>query len=432
VVTASPVVVRTNQAITFDASGSYDYQTPAASLQVSWDLQGASTALPTYPTAAAPWTAWTTTKTVSNTFTTAGTYTVRVAVADADGDVGYGSVTVIVSAGTVCTVTTNADVDDGATNCTGPYGTDGQLSLAEAIRLAPNNATITFSGPMTVTGTSALLLDSKNVTLIAPAGTVLDRKTITLGGGPGNTTLRVVGLAFTNQTTPITVANKTSLTLEDCTLSNSAGITDNGTLSLLRTRMTGCTGSCVAVTDATGADTLRATYSSFEGGVVGVDFAQCATNKQALAAQSNVFAGLQTAIRMSATCTGWSSAVHNTFAGNGTGISYSAGTAHVLRNNVFTGHTVAAVALGTATFASRDRHLLYQNASDGGLAGDPATISGQSPLYQFPANGDYRVQLGSPAIDSAVNLNLWLLAQYPGAGPQFLGAGPDRGGRESW
>ena len=153
--TATPVVIRTNQSVSFDASGSSDYQTPAGSLQVSWDFQGTSTAAPAYPAPAAPWTAWTTTKTASNTYTVAGTYLARVAVRDADGDLGFASVTVVVldPSATLCTVTTSADVDDGATSCAGPYGTDGKLSLAEAIRVAPTNATITFSAPMTITGT---------------------------------------------------------------------------------------------------------------------------------------------------------------------------------------------------------------------------------------------------------------------------------------
>ena len=56
--TTSPVVIAVNGSVTFDASTSSDYQTPTASLQVSWDFEGQATALPT----ASPWTAWITTK----------------------------------------------------------------------------------------------------------------------------------------------------------------------------------------------------------------------------------------------------------------------------------------------------------------------------------------------------------------------------------
>jgi hypothetical protein len=383
---------------------------------------------------AAPWTAWSTTKTATNVYPAAGTYAARVAVRDGDGDVGVGSVTVLVlPAGTpTCVVTTSADVDDGATGCApGSHGPDGRLSLAEALRLAPNLTTITFAAPMTITGTGAFTIATDDITLVAPAGTAIDGKTISVTGNRA----RIVGLALRNQTAPVTVGNRRALTLEDCSLHDMPGITDYGTLTLTRVRMAGCVGQCVYVTDATNSDTLTIRHSSFLGaaGAVGIDIAQCKAGKLALESQSNVFAGLSTAIRLGALCTGHTYVRHNTFASNGTGISYTAATSgHLLRNNVFSGNGTAAVNCGGGTFGTRDRHLLFQNASLGCvLAGDPGTLTGD-PAYLFAPAGDYRVGLGTAAVDTAVDLGLFLLPQYPSAIPNFLGAGPDRGGVETW
>jgi hypothetical protein len=431
--TASPLVVRENDPVTFDASGSTDYQTPAAGLEVSWDFQGIATAAPGSPTAGAPWTAWTTTQTATNVYALAGTYEARVAVRDADGDVGLGSVTVIVlPAGSApCVVTTGADVDDGATACGSP-GPDGVLSLAEALRLAPNGTTITFASPVRISGTGAYTVARDDITLVAPAGTILDGKSLSITGNR----FRVLGLELANQTTAVAIGNKRVVTLEDCNLHDMPGITVGGTLTLTRVRMANCVGRCVTLTDASNSDTLTVRHSAFLGGpgAVGIDIAQCRANRVALVSQSNVFAGLATGVRFASACIGWGEFQNDSFASNGTGIAFSTGASanHVLRNTIFSGHTTAAASCGAATFASRDRHLLYQNASDGCLGGDAGTISGQDPLYVFASGGDYRVGLASPAVDGALDLGLFLLPQFPAAGPRFLGAGPDRGGRESW
>ena len=103
-----------------------------------------------------------------------------------------------------------------------------------------------------------------------------------------------------------------------------------------------------------------------------------------------------------------------------------------VQDGAITGQTTAAVALGLATFTARDYHLLFQNASDGGIAGDPSTLAGVDPLYLFDSAGDYRLSQASPGVNSALDTGLYLLPQYPATAPRFLGAGPDRGGRESF
>jgi PKD repeat protein len=454
--TATPLVIRAGQSVSFDASASSDYETPAGSLQVSWDFQGGSTATPTYPAPAAPWTAWTTTKTASNTYAAAGTYAVHLAVRDAAGDLGFATVTVVVltaGATNVCIVNTSADLDDGATSCTNSaqFGTDGKLSLVEALKIATDGWTIYFASPMTITGSGSYTI-ARKVRIVAQPGVVLDTKALSITGGDAGTPVSITGLEMTRLAMPVAVQNKKGLLLQDVYLHDGAGISDAGTLTLIRVRMARCTTRCVEVTDASGADTLKVRYSDFRGaaGTVGIQFTQCAAGKLALVAQSNAFSGFQTAIEQTNTCSGFTQILANTFEANGTAVSYYNGAlnsfTHVLQNNVFTNQSVAAVDCGgaTTTFTTRNYHQLFQNASAGCIGADPFTLSPQDPYYVLSAGRDYRLNhfipagkpgAGSinPAIDSAFDAGtLYFLPAYPASNPRFLGLGPDRGGRESY
>jgi hypothetical protein len=442
-------VVRVGQAVDLDAGASWDYQTSAADLEVSWDDAGAASQPPAYPAPAAPWTGWTTAKERTTSFAAAGTYPVRVAVRDAAGDVGYAVTTVVVldpMDPKYCLVDTDADLDDGASSCTGPSnrGADGRLSLAEALRLATGGEVVAFAFPMTITGTSPYTI-AKPVTVLGP-GVALDGISLIVKTGNAATPVRLVGLELRNLAAQITVQNKKALALVDVVIRDGAGLLDSGTVTLDRVRMERCAGACIRVTDDTGADTLTIRHSELasESGGVGVDLAQCDSNKLALAAQSSLFRGFATAIQLG--CAGRTTVVHGTFHGNGTAIGYYAGGAspsHVLRNSLFTGNSTAATC-GTSTFTARDRHLVWPPASAGCLAGDPETL-GADPLYLNPAAGDFRLSLlptPSPAIDAGVDLSLYLLAAFPppnplpaplpAAFPRFLGAAPDRGAFETW
>ena len=192
--------------------------------------------------------------------------------------------------------------------------------------------------------------------------------------------------------------------------------------------------TCVLVTDSANADTLAVRYSDFKGtgSGTGIDVQQCTNNKIALDAAGNVFTGFSQAVR--SYCFGYVSALNNTFEANGTGLAFllPGGSGHVVRNNIFTNHTASAASCAFTTFAARDYHVLFGNASNGCLGGDPNTLA-SDPQYVFAASRDYRLRLGSPAVDTALDLGLYLLPAFPAApGPRFLGAGPDRGGRESF
>ncbi|HET8539026.1 MAG TPA: hypothetical protein VFL83_04045, partial [Anaeromyxobacter sp.] len=428
--TASPVVIVSGQSVTFDASTSSDYVTPVASLQVSWDFQADASSFTTSnsprttpPTA--PWTAWTTTKTASHTYTSSGTYYPRLAVKDDDPagpDIGYGTATVIVLSGTssLCTVNTAADVDDGASSCStaGYRGTDGKLSLREAIRLVNAGGfgatpTIAFGGPMTISGTETLTI-SRSVNLVAQAGVILDTLTLSISGS----SVLLSGLELARQAGVVTVQSGADVTMRDVYQHDGAGIVVLGHLYLNRVRMSGCLtegtqtpGTCLRL-DGTSAQ-LAMWYSELRstGGNVGVALDVCDTNRPASGVYqfspwiaASLLSGFDTAVRSSCAL---AAVYSNTFVANGTAV-YGSGL--YLLSNVFAGQT--ATALGPPTCVSwlgwfPRQQLVWQNASNGCLAGDvsdpptqPTDTFTADPLFIFPAARDYRIQYGSPAKDS--------------------------------
>ncbi|MEW5737941.1 MAG: hypothetical protein AB1938_03390 [Myxococcota bacterium] len=431
--TVTPRVVTTGENVSFDASTSSDLQTATAALQVSWDFTGSAGGPP-------PWSAWTTTKTATNSFATAGLRTVRLAVRDADGDIGYatGWVQVLSGATNRCIVDTSSNTDDGASSCSS-RGPDNRLSLVEAVRLSNSMAgvqTITFDQARTITGSGFGTLNfTSTADVIAPSGVQL------VGWVPRVTqagaTVRMYGLELSGQNVDITVAAGATLELYDTYLHNLDGIVTDGTLLLDKVTMASCTNNaCVAVRAAT---TVR--YSHFRASGTGIDVDGCSAGANLLNVFASVFSGLSWGIN--GNCPSSLTLRHNTFDSNGVGIDFNSpgGTGHVLVNNLFTNHTTAALTdCPNATFTTRSHHVLFGNAaneaSSGGAAGacccnigsDPSVLT-SNPLYALPASNDYRLTFGSPSIDSALDLGLPLL---PGAPANFAGAGADRGGRESY
>jgi len=440
--TATPAAVLRDAPILLDASCSSDYQTPAADLLVSWDLSGTATAAPAWPTPAAPWTAWTTLKSATTSFGNWGTYPVRVAVRDADGDVAFGVVSVRVrgQANLICWVETDADTDDGPSSC-GDAANHGDrlLSLREAVRVAPAGNVIAFRDsalPMTIVKNPSLgALSITDQVEIRGPGVVLDGLSLDINAGTSNSPVVVVGLELAGQAAASVVREGHTATFEDVRIHDGPGIVSYGSVLLDRSRMTNCSGACVTMLDTSGGDTLTVRYSELTGSGTGIalDIADCAVTDTALVARSSLFRGFQEAIHVG--CAGATTVQHDTFEANGTGIVYaSGGTAHTLHASVFSNQATAAVSLGSASFGGgRDYHLLWQNASDGGLDGDANALAAD-PLYLFPAQGDFRPSLGSPAVDSAPDLGLSLIPAFPSSAPLCLGLPPlpDRGAYETW
>lgn len=414
VLQAVPAAIVAGGAVLLDASPSSDHQTAAADLEVSFDPTGTAAGGP-------PWSAWATGKTASATYSTPGTYRPRLAVRDADGDVAYASamVVVVAAASDLCTVSTTSQLDDGAASCAGPFGADGALSLPEAIRLAnaSGGKAITFAAAMSLSG---------------PATIALAQPTDLLGGGavelPASlqvtATVRVAGLDLVGSTTPSVVQSSGDLTLTGVTFRHAAGLVVQGSAELEQVAMLGCTTDCL--TDQSGSGlSLRFSELSGGSGVNGLVLESCGAGAPAVEVQTTTFARLRTGIR--ASCDRALTIKHVTFDANQRGVEYAGGAGHVLENSVFTGQAVQAVACGTAGFAQRRSHLLFQNASAGCIDGDPGTVSAD-PLYVYAPAGDYRLEASSPAIDSAVDLGLDVNGPAPG---NAFGAGPDRGARES-
>lgn len=413
--TTNPSVVVVGQPVTFDASASSDLQTPSSALEVSWDFPGTAPGLP-------PWTAFTTTRTATFTFTTAGKYDVRLAVRDADGDLGYATlpVWVIAAAAELCVVTTGVDTDDGATSCSAP-GPDGLLSIDEAVRiLRPVTAgAITFNGPLSLVGDD-LTVDAP-VVIVGLPGVVLRRflvvrADVTLGR-----------LELTAQSSPTRISAG-SLLLEDCYVHDAHGFSTQRPLTIVRSRFERCDGDCVQVL-ADPAGRVAARFSEFKDSP---GHALRATGCQAarvIDATSNVFVRVGTAVRYTATalnCPTDVRAVHNTFTGGGLGLHFEGGQSHDVRNNLFTGHSVEAVRCDSGTFTFRSHHLLDRNASNG-CAGTDGNVLSADPGYLLPSADDFRLTPLSPAVDSAVELLIDVNGPAPGS---FGGAAPDRGGLE--
>jgi len=417
--TWNPAVINTGQTVNFDASSSSDYQTPTAQLQVSFDPENDGN-----------FSAYTTTKTFSHRYDTAGLFRVRMLVRDTDGDVDYrsGWVRVLNAGDRRCRVTTASDVDDGASNCTGSNGSDGQLSLAEAVRLANSQGgtdRITFAAPMTITSTGSYTLND-DTEIYAQPGVILVNKTFSMP--TNNADVSIFGLEMTGQTTPFsTTGSSADLSLTDVYFHDMAGITSTrGALLLDQVRMSNCTGPCVTkTTSSAGLLTIR--YSEFRSSPsrTAVSFSGgCSGNL--LDMFSNTLTDF--AFGVQATCSGTMLIRHNTFEAVGTGIALNGGAGNVVQNNIFTNNSVTAATCGSATFTTRSHHHLFGNASNGCLNGDPNTLT-SNPNYAFASADDLRLAFGSPAVGSAFDTGLDLCLGFPG---DYLGSGPDRGGRESY
>jgi parallel beta-helix repeat protein len=324
-------------------------------------------------------------------------------------------------------VNTASDVDDGATNCTGSSGPDGRLSLSEAVRIA--NATngtdrITFSAPMTITSTGAYSITG-DTEIYAQPGVILVGKTISV---PATASLTIFGLEMTGQTVPFSsTGNNAVVSLSDVYFHDMAGITvTRGPMTLEQVRMSNCTGPCVSKT-TTSAGLLTVRFSEFRSSPTrtAISFSGgCATNL--LDMWSNTLTDF--AFGVESTCAGTMLIRHNTFEQVGTGIALNGGGGNVVQNNIFSNNTVTAATCGTATFTTRSYHVLFANASNGCLNGDPNTLT-SNPSYAFASADDLRLAFGSPAINSAFDTMLEVSLGYPG---NFIGPAPDRGGRESY
>ncbi len=410
---ALPLAAREGVAVTFDASASTDRESPASALQYSWDFHGTS---PTPP----PWTPWSTSPTATFTYDDQGYRLARLAVRDPDGDIGYASLLVVTvdASAEVCVVDApSATLDDGATNCTTAKGTDRKLSLAEALRLMrnrPNYKAIRIAQGVTVSGPASFTL-ADSYWLMGSGGSVLDGVSFTV---PVGLALILGGLEYRG---PAAVQSTGILALESVDMRGGASITSGGTFFLVNSRLSGCTGACVTMSSAS--STLYARDSTVVDSPIGLRASACGSTGVDVVGM--VFARNTTGVRIDGTCTS-SRLVGVTFDGNVTGLELQGGTAHELRNALFTRNTSAATC-GPASVQS-EALLGWSNVTDGCLPA-ASIILRQDPRYLAAAEDDYRLELWSPAVNAGVTLPLDTNGAAPG---NHTGTAPDLGGRETW
>jgi hypothetical protein len=409
----APAVSVAGAEVTFDAAGSSDLQTSASGLRYSFDISGTSSA--------PPWSAWSATPSTTFRFYWAGWHRVRVAVLDADGDIGYAAdtVTVVPSASALCTVTlAQSETDDGASSCAGPFGADGQLSLAEAARLSDANpgTVITFAPGLAVTGAQGITL-SGVATLVGAAGVTVSNVPLTLAGGGS-----VSGLSLsTPGGSPLIVPSGATVVLDQVDLSNYANVTVAGNLAVWHSRFTGCTKACLAENDPSAKLVVR--FSQFTGGAIGIQATNCASG--GLDVLSSSFVREATGVRIDPKCTG--TVIDNgTFVGNQLALDYHEGS-HVLRNVIASANATAVACTRTPTIQASA--LLAWNNADDGCPDLLSSFAHADPLYVLAAQDDFRLGLDSPAVDAAEDTGADVNDDAPGL---YFGAGPDLGANETW
>jgi hypothetical protein len=198
-------------------------------------------------------------------------------------------------------------------------------------------------------------------------------------------------------------------------------------LTVEQVQMGNCTGPCIEhAGNNTGTMTIEYSTLRSSAGQSAVLLSGCQAGTQVLDMFSNTVAGFTYGVQ--AQCNGTTRIRENTFDSVGTGVAYAGGTGHVLVDNIFTNNTASAASCGSATFTTRSYHQLFGNASSGCLGGDANGLT-SDPQYAFQSAGDYRLGFGSPAVNTALDTGLDVCLGFPA---NFEGAGPDRGGRESY
>jgi hypothetical protein len=414
----------------FDAAGSTDERTPTSALEVSWSFEETDVER--------TWTPWTTAKGTTSTFP-AGKETLLLQVRDEDGDVAYAAKRIFVAADTlpICIVTTAADDDDGAQDCTTSLGPDGKLSFREAVRIANMKLQqlIAFDLPVpsALSGNSGPPIQIDEAVRIAGSpGVTLERELVIASANQ----VRITGLVVQGPGGKLRITADGKLDITDSEIRHAESIRVAGTLHLRRTLLRDCLSACIA---GEGAGSLLVEQSSFFANPVGgtaIDLVTCPPDPLAgpvMELVGNTFAGFSTAVSVGANCDRSTSIVHQTFHRNTVAVAYQGGQRHVLQNNVFSEQTGTTV-LGCgqpSLFATRRNHALYANASDACLLDDPGVVS-VDPRFAAPGAGDLRLRYGSPLIDTAPLVGGGAVDVNGAAPGLYFGAGPDYGGRETY
>jgi hypothetical protein len=203
-----------------------------------------------------------------------------------------------------------------------------------------------------------------------------------------------------------------------------------GSLLARESAFESCHSVCIDVDD--GALDFQVLGCRFDGSSSdnGINIHSCPASGGSREVVGSVFTGLSKGVAVKSDCgSGPVRIANNTFDGLIFGVDFgkSGGSGHTLANNIVVRSSTAAIRCNGVAFAERSHQLFYGNALDG-CGPDPGDLIAD-PLFIDSSAGDYRLLLASPARDSGLDLRLDLTPASPGS---FLGAAPDRGGRETW
>jgi hypothetical protein len=427
---AAPTAGSVNTIFAFDASGSTDTKTPVDRLEVSWDFETVDGGVQSTP--------WAFDKAKTSQLLP-GQQLVLLRARDEDGDVGYAARRIFVGDGIspICTVTTALPVDDNAQDCSNSFGDDGKLSLDEVVRLAPalKVQVVRFDVPETALLSGSPLRITEPIRLAGTPNLTLARELVI--DSPGK--VRISSLLVKGPGGKIRIENAAKLDLSDSEFSDAEPIRAIGAVHVRRTIFRNCQNQCIALSGGDGS--VQVSQSSFFAGAasaIAIDLDSCPPPllEPELAAElvGNVFLGFAIAVRVGTNCARATSIVHQTFHENTVGVAYyGAAQRHVLRNNVFSFQTQPILGCGLfSSLESRRNHVLHENVWDDCLANDQHLRT--DPLYASPSGGDLRLGWGSPLIDAApvIVVDGGTVDVNGDVPDDYLGLGPDYGGRETY
>lgn len=398
-----------------DASGTTDYDEPAAGLTYEWDWENDGAFDDTGITA-------------THMYPANGDYRIALRVTDSDGLSAFATFSVVVTdTGDLIEVTTPADENDAGATPMAPGGSG--FSLREAIIYAngqPDRQTILVPSGLTIDLTSGLptLIDNSGVDIVG------DGATVTGTGGAcfvieANDN-RIMGLTVRQCNIAINIRSGAGNRVERCRLHDNnigAGIlSDDNTVGpdndmFANADAVDIDGKTIVEGNRIHDNTAHAVFTHADA-----DASQIVGNTMYRNTRAIEFQTLSASVIIA----------HNTMHGHTLQCLNTPASSNTtdMRNNIFSGGGSAGYDAFDSQFEFRDYNLYFDNA------GGPCTsCSGPGPnsveadpLYVLPAADDYRLLPASPAVNAGLDLGFDI--NGPASG-DFEGAAPDIGGSES-